>query len=893
MAALGLATLGGANARGAAPLTVAVDATLDPKAGTVSGHARLTITNRAAVALTDVPLWLYPNHLGARPKELTDVNFHWVYPRLFSPARMDISDVRVDGTPASVRIEDTGAGTRTLARVSLPAPLPPGGVVAIDADFATEIPRRFGAFGCVGGHCRLMGGFYPTPLHLAASGWQADAPPDRSDVSLSVRAPTGVDVLAGDVRARGGAAPVVAVQSDAPDATVIASRRGFYQSNAELAGLSIHFLHEARRPSWLVLDTARRALEFLQRQGLLDPGAPDHRAVWLVESPLRHELVQVHGQVILVSERLFEIFPLERLRKYHRIALTRAIFTAVLDLRLRAFESPDDIDLAAAALAAHLTDAFTRQEFQRIEYARDLLRPVDFIPAVDQLMYAPLVASAATYFGDLGGDHDLRDDVRRFSHQRPAGGLLYSKLLDLLGPTRLALLSRRTLGDRQPFRMAAAAVFGADLDWFWRQWLGPLPRVNYRLSSVRARDRPAGHGTHVTIDVARQGDAVREPVEVAVRDRHGGVQTLSWLADGPTHRFDVDLPAGLDSVQIDPRGRLVETAIGDLRPSDDPRTDDRDPRRWRLIYSGFGGLLNITQLSANFAAIFLLKPAHDLRHALTLQAFHSEATEIGVGASYFHFFGPQATRNSLTSALLGGLSAGRLDPSFGLTQGQAPQPGWRFSARTGLEHDDRDYLFDPWRAVGVDAIASYSLTALDSGTLYSQATVSVDALRLFELLPGHVLGLEADADVTFGDLRLRSQLVSASGPTGLRGFSADELLGRAQLTARLQLRDDYLTDLDWNLFSLTTVRGLAGTLFADGAALSTCDGYAPSRHGLYADAGYSLRVLHDAFGIYQQLLSIDFAVPLNRPTRPRDCFGAAPDVVRPRFVVLVSFLPNF
>ncbi|HEY2901969.1 MAG TPA: hypothetical protein VGL59_15410 [Polyangia bacterium] len=885
--------MGGANARAAAPLAVAIDASLDPTARTVSGHVRLTITNRAAVALTDVSLWLYPNHLGARPSELGDVSFHWVYPRLFSPARMDVSGVRVDGKLAGVRIEDTSAGARTLARVSLPAPLPPGGVVAIDADFATVIPQRFGAFGCVGGHCRLMGGFYPTPLHLAPRGWQADAPPDRGDVTLSVRAPLGVDVLAGGVRARGGAASIIAAQSNAPEATVIASRRGFYQSNVDVAGMSIHFLHEARRPSWLVLDTARRALEFLQRQGLLDPSALDHRAVWLIESPLRHELVQVHGQVILVSDRLFEIFPLERLRKYHRIALTRAVFTAVLDQRLRAFESLDDIDLAAAALAAHLTDALTLQEFQRIEYARELLRPVDFIPAVDQLMYAPLVASAATYFGDVDGDDRLRDDVRRFSHQRPAGGLIYGKLLDLLGPARLALLSRRTLGDRQPFRTAATEVFGAELDWFWRQWLGPPPRVNYRLSSVRAVERGGVRDAHVIIDIARQGDPVREPVEVAVRDRDGGTQTLTWMADGPTHRFEADLPARLASVEIDPRGRLAQTAVGELSPSDDPRADDRDPQRWRLIYSGFGGLLNVTQLSANFAAIFLLKPAHDLRHAVTLQAFHSEATEIGVGASYFHFFGPQATRNSLTSALLGGLSAGRMNPSFGLTQGQAPQPGWRFSARTGLEHDDRDYLFDPWRAVGVDAIASYTLTALDNGELFSQATVSVDALRLFELLPGHVLGLEADADVTFGDLRLRSQLVSASGPTGLRGFAADELLGRAQLTARVQLRDDYLTDLDWNLFSLTTVRGLAGTLFADGAAVSTCDGYAPSRQGLFADAGYSFRVLHDAFGIYQQLLSIDFAVPLNRPAQPRNCFGAPTDVVRPRFVVLVSFLPNF
>jgi hypothetical protein len=169
----------------------------------------------------------------------------------------------------------------------------------------------------------------------------------------------------------------------------------------------------------------------------------------------------------------------------------------------------------------------------------------------------------------------------------------------------------------------------------------------------------------------------------------------------------------------------------------------------------------------------------------------------------------------------------------------------------------------------------------------------VDALRLFELAPGHVLALAAEAVATFGDLRLRSQMLSAGGPTGLRGFLADELPTRAQATARIQLRNDYLTDLNWDLWHLTTVRGLAGTLFADGAALTGCDGYGLSRAGLFADAGYSFRVLHEAFGVYQQLLSIDLAVPLNRPAHPRGCLGTIPDAVRPRFVVLVTFLPNF
>ena len=61
----------------------------------------------------------------------------------------------------------------------------------------------------------------------------------------------------------------------------------------------------------------------------------------LVEAPLRHELVQQHGDVILVSDQVFRIFPFDRLRKYHRMEIARAILAAVADVAVRAHEIAD------------------------------------------------------------------------------------------------------------------------------------------------------------------------------------------------------------------------------------------------------------------------------------------------------------------------------------------------------------------------------------------------------------------------------------------------------------------------------------------------------------------------------------------------------------------------
>jgi hypothetical protein len=891
---------------------VTMDVTVDPDRGPLFGRAQLRIHNTSTATLPSVPLWLYPNHLAERPAGLNDVAFHWMYPTLFSPARMAIDDVSVDGKAAAFALEDTDAGKATLARVALPEPLPPGGTVTLEAAFEVDVPQRFGAFGCVGQRCRLMGGFYPTPPHLGAGGWDLAAPPDRVDARVTVRAPAGLELVVNGQHARRTAGEPVTVSTDDVPYPTIVTDRALRTSALDAAGVHVDYLHRDERPPdssnqplpyvredkpGLVLEAVRRSLEFLAAQGLK---LPANQRLTLVEAPLRHELVQVHGDVILVSDRIFGIFPAEKVRKYHRFELVRAVFIALMSDALAASERPEDRDLAAGVLGSYLLEIFTLREFKKIEFAKDLLRPLDFIPAVDDLMYAPLVASSSTYFGDVDESDPLRDDVRRFSHKNASARLIFNKLLDVLGAEKMSLLPRKMLGESKPMRVAAAEVFGADLAWFWKQWLGPRPRLNYRLAAIRVTPRTAGEGVHVAIDVAREGDDVLEPVEVLVEDREGGAHTLIWNARGPGKTLEVDLPGGLKSVEIDPRSRLLETAVGTLRSYDDPRYDDRDPRRWRFLYQGFGALLNVSQLTAAFEAAFELKRQHDLRNALTFRAFHSEATTIGVASSYLWFFGQQANRNRTTSAFSLGLSASRLDPTFGIAPGEATRPGYRVGGGIGLNHDTRDFFIDPWRAVGLSAGVGGGVTLLEEGRQLANGSAAVEALRLFEMAPGHVLGLDVSAAVAFGEIELRSQLTSASGVSGLRGYLPSDLLARANVVGRIQLRNDYITDLNWNLLHFTTVRGFAGTLFADAAAITTCEGYGFSTDRIYADVGYSFRVLHDAFGVYQQLLSIDLAFPLTERASGGTCLGKplpalprASKIGQVPVMLLVTFLPNF
>ena len=420
-----------------------------------------------------VTLWLYPNTLGERAAALNDINFHWMYPGGFSPGAIEIANLRVDGAATVVTFHDVPlVGRRAFARVALPAPLSPGRAVTVDVDFDTRIPERYGAFGCDGVRCRLMGGFYPVPARNAG-------PPPPATIAragrtrVTLRLPPGLGlVVDGQPRIDDGG-PITVSGDDVWYPTVVTDQV-LRPATATVGGHLVTYLHRKLRPpsskdkplpyvrediAGLVLETARQALMLADAAGF-SPDVP----LTLVEAPLRADFVQAHGDVILVSDQIFRIFPFDRLRKYHRMEIARAIFTLVADATIRAHESAADRERTAGVLAAYLTDVYTRAEFQYVEFFRDLLSPFDFVPAVDQLLYAPLLASPSTYFGDVDDRDPIRDGVARVAQLGPGPRLLYSKLLDLVTPQRFPLMARNVYRGRTPLRRCLVEAVQPALD---------------------------------------------------------------------------------------------------------------------------------------------------------------------------------------------------------------------------------------------------------------------------------------------------------------------------------------------------------------------------------------------------------------------------------------------
>lgn len=900
---------GAGAARAHAEGATSLDVTLDAGRRRVHGTVRIEIPNPTRAPLDRAYVWLYPNRFATRPAALDDVNFHWIYPNEFSAGQMRVLAARQGGRPvpaaAMGAAPHAAAGEGVLWVIDLPAPVAPGERLVLELEYAAIVPERYGGFGCVAGQCTLLGGFYPMLAALDEAGWDLAAPPQPTRFAgrMAFRSEMAA-VVAGRLQ-RGSVASLAAEPASYLPVVVAPALHA-----SERTRRGVRLVWVSTRPPPPADDAARQILPYSEEdyaamglgaaaqavELLAEIGAPLPAGTELVmvEAPLRLDLALAHPRMVVASDRLFRLFPARRFRKFHGRELVRALYAEALGRRpppagVRAHEAP----LVAELAADYLTDLYTVREYRKQEFARDVLSPVSFVPAIDQLIYAPQVAFAGAYFGAIADDDAFRDDVRRFNHDRPGGRLYYHKLQDLLDPKAFGEVMRKLVLGEAGVREAAEAVHGGSLSWFFRQWAGRYPKVNYKLAG-RARERlPSGRWRH-TVRVEKQrwdgAEGPVEPVEVRVVDGGGGKHLLRWDGRGARGEVAFESDSGsVDLVAVDPRYRLVEASAPGS--PEDPRFDNRLPPRIKFIYNSFGALLNVTDQTLALAADFSFRRVHDNRHGVRLALFRSDAVPIGGSIGYSRYFGPKVIANRPAYGASVGLGVARLE--------FLGDPGTRLSISAGIGADDRRVIFEPMDARGWSVGARWSVTRFDEterqgGDLLKTVAAYGDATRIFTPIDGHTLVVNVEAAAVWGDIEARGQLISGGGPGGLRGYLPTEHFGRARVIAHGEWRGAWARDIDWNLGHWLWLRAAGMAVFADVGFLSSCDSPLDliSEDSFYASAGFGFRVFYDDLGVAQGMTALDFAIPL--VFRPRECLGhPAQTAARPPFVVYLTFLPPF
>jgi hypothetical protein len=913
LAVLGVLAIAGPAWGRITPAETHVEAAFDVASRSIVGDVELRITNVTPDAITSVPVWLYANRFKVKSAAVDQINFYWVYPREFNPGWTVVRDLIQEGEHG-VRRNATGelvphalAGRDTLLMIALPEAVQPGEAIVLHMAFQTRVPERYGAFGCIDGDCTLAGGAWPQLAQLDEAGFDLEAPPAVSDVSGEVvlSAPADV-VIAGRFLPRARRLPLVGRATHLP----IRVAPHFWRSEGVRDG--VHVLVLERHPPPPADDaehqtvpytaedygrmTLSSALEAVEVLGLVGLGEPDGTRVTLVESPLRTDLALAEPGVVYVSDRAFRIVPSHSFRKFHAREIVRAIYAELLERRPRLTGvGARDATLEPEAAAAFLLDLFTLRQYQKSEFAQNLLAPVSFIPAVDQLLYAPQVAFAGAYFGSIADRDAFRDGIRRFNNLRPRGGVYYEKLRNLLPAVVLGDTMRDVALGKRRLIDAARAHSGKDLDWFFAQWSGRPPRVDYRLGEISVRK--IGERFRHRIAVIKQQVAAErvpvEPVEVRVVDDEDHEHTLRWEGDGPRGVVELDSDdASLELVQLDPRHRLIETTPAGS--ADDPLFNDRWPPRWKFLYNQFGLLVG-SDGTVEVNADFSFRRVNDNRNLWRMAAFSNSQVLAGGSVAYSRRFGPKVLPNRPLNSLSLSLGGQRLTP------GVNGSPGSRVSLGVGFSSDDRVAAIEPFSGEGILLGAHLTLTRFDdvddaprAGDVLVTGGVGADYTRMFTPLDGHTLVLAAEAGLVFGDIGARSQLLGPGGQGGLRGYGGTTLFGRSDLIGHIEWRGNISHTLDINVGHLAWWRNVNLAGFIDAGVLSSCDGIADFEAGqaFYASAGFGLRAGYDMLGIQGGFLGIDVAVPLVR--QGRECLDVPAEVMKlPPLLIYLNFIPPF
>ncbi|MDH3199193.1 MAG: M1 family metallopeptidase, partial [Candidatus Krumholzibacteria bacterium] len=145
---------------------------LDTEARMLAGAETIHYTNHSPDTLREFYLHLYPNAYRSRhsafmryQRRVYNLNLRDIP----SDHRgwLDLDDVRVDGVPVPVHVDDT------IARFALPAPLPPGGSVTVSLDFRSKVRKHRGRAGYRGEHYDFAQ-WYPKVVVYDEKGFHPD-----------------------------------------------------------------------------------------------------------------------------------------------------------------------------------------------------------------------------------------------------------------------------------------------------------------------------------------------------------------------------------------------------------------------------------------------------------------------------------------------------------------------------------------------------------------------------------------------------------------------------------------------------------------------------------------------------------------------------------------------
>lgn len=838
-----------------------IHAAFDPDEAQLSGTAVWVFRNPCPRPLERIYLDLYPNRLIQPNPALNDVNYGWSYPRTFQPGSMVIERVTVTSKGIRPLLSDFqdigGRPEKTLLRIDIAPPLPPGQTLRLEAEFTTTVPRKYGTFGHYLGGFTLNGGWYPNLPLLTPDGWVFDAPPAEARFDVKLDRPAswkavcnGTFFDAGVALAREGAFRFVSLSLS----------EEMHRYAGETAGASVTYyrFEESGGSGRRVCDTACQVFQFLHDMDVDVAG----RRVVLVEGHFRTVLT-AHGEgCSLVSDRILRVLPYPiDLRKYHLREIAAEVLYQVLVDHCRRVEHPKDWNWVAEGLAWSWLRDFLQWRDTGFAEVTDIMSTFSFIPVIDQTLVAPRFPFNDVFFDTFFKAEPQREGVLRWNNATPFGRLVIEKLKDAATPAAV----RKAREDQRLKGKALIALVekasGEDLSWFAPQWRKGYPLMNYRVGEIDTEDLGEGRVRISTEIFRRGGRGFKEIVELGVRCADGR-KYIGELTVERERTLDTFIyPDGWDKVIIDPRVRVHETN----------KTDNHRPRKPKLLVTAFNPRLEYEtaatlrdsklnlELYGGFAGIF----EGDYANQILLNYFY---TKRGFGADlgYWRGFDAKLDRTDFRQGVGGFFYLEQLQKSFAIADYHGDDDTEDLTVASFLLSytlDTRIDFSNPHKGVRVRLALEVAEKVF--GTDFKFRRFLWDLRWITAPQREHVLAFHAHGGLSWGDVPAQRRF-SAGGYYGVRGIPENQALGSQSIILRWEYRHMLWHDLNLNFFFFGWVRKVQGVLFLETGATASRAVDLARADAFRSGLGYGVRIEFDSFGVRPFLIGVDMGYRLDQ-----------------------------
>lgn len=768
-----------------------IDATYDPMAGTIHGTL-----NARFNGLRDPFIFLYPNiYLKEGPQES--------YPAGYNAGYIRIISLR-DGNNNSLKTEsiEKDKAFKIISGHNLSE---------INIEFLTRIPERFGVFGHYDGITTLQGGWHP----LVASSLDEELP--SSDYSVRIIVPFSYNVLNTGSRMkemRYENKKIIEFKAEGiKTPTLVMSKESIRNVNL-VNDISFDLLF-LKKDKWYI-ERASEVLEGADSFFKNNVLTPSIKSIGIGEVYLYSDMAVAGEDVILVSNRLFKVYPY--LRRFHERQLVKSLYTIYLRSILR------DEEWVSEGMAEYMTELYIRERYPEAPDLVKSIKTFSFIPAVDYIIYSHKLPLRRVYFFKefISGPGE---DIRNFNNERLEGGMIFSKLRNIIGEEEFKNVISGYMRVLKDFRKTSSDISGRDLGWFYHQWLKEIPKTDYYLKDV---NRGKGGESYITeIKVGKKGDAV-EPVELYTEDSDGREDRERWNGEGNEFIFEKHTSSPIKVIEIDPDGKL----------SDSDRYNNRIPQRWKLLVNRFRLSYDFQIHKLEGDIIVSLQRQYDMNNRYTFNYYHRFEAD-GFRSGYDYIRGNRTISFSLGIEKLSG----------------------EFSRFEG-----RRYIISPvlyYKMGGIELMLEPAAKLF--GSDYSFLKFQLTAIKEFKFARYRSVALRVIQGQSDGEMP-EHKLFFLGGILGARGFSKAEDKAKNISLFTAEYRFPLINDLDQDLFGLLTAHTLQIALFADtGMVTDKRDTFRFSEYK--HDIGIGFRFHANLFGIYPGIGRIDIAMPVGPDVR--------------------------